>query len=165
MTSGPTSRSFMAAMTRVNVAKDRPARSSDQVAPAAVAAFLAALAFAGPVIVGDGPAEECRGRGRDGLGGDCVHAARHEAEVVGEGEQALAGLEGADGIPGVPQHGLRYEPVSAGDEVVVRVVVRHAEALDGAAQRRGRGRREVELHAVVELGGQLERLLAAGELQ
>uniref|UniRef100_A0A0A9DFL9 Uncharacterized protein n=2 Tax=Arundo donax TaxID=35708 RepID=A0A0A9DFL9_ARUDO len=34
MTSGPTPRSFMEAMTRVNVAKDRPARSSNQVAPA-----------------------------------------------------------------------------------------------------------------------------------
>jgi hypothetical protein len=96
---------------------------------------LAALAFAGPVVVGDGPVEECRGRGRGGLGGDCVHAVRHEAEVVGKGEQALAGLEGADGIPRVPQHSLRYEPVSAGDEVVVRVVVRHVEALGGAAAR------------------------------
>ncbi|BAS86568.1 Os03g0767650 [Oryza sativa Japonica Group] len=34
MISGPTFRSFMAAMTRVNVASDKPARSSNHVAPA-----------------------------------------------------------------------------------------------------------------------------------
>ena len=125
----------------------------------------AALAVAGPGVVGDGPAKERRGRGRGGLGGNGVHAAGHEAEAVGEGEEALTGLERADGVPGVPQDGLRYEPVGAGDEVVVRVVVGHAEALGRAAQRRGGGRREVELGAVAELGGQLERLRAAGELR
>jgi hypothetical protein len=48
---------------------------------------LAAVAVAGPVLFG--------------LGGDGVHAARHEAEVVGEGEQALARPERADGVPGM----------------------------------------------------------------
>jgi hypothetical protein len=110
---------------------------------------LAAVAVAGPVLFG--------------LGGDGVHAARHEAEVVGEGEQALARPERADGVPGIPRDGLGDEMVSAGDEVVLCVVVRHAQALGGAAQWHGGCRRDVYLHAVAELCGQLERLYAAGE--
>uniref|UniRef100_I1R703 Uncharacterized protein n=1 Tax=Oryza glaberrima TaxID=4538 RepID=I1R703_ORYGL len=49
-----------------------------------------------------------------------------------------------------------------GDEVVVGVVIGHAEALGGAAERRSGDRREVKLDAVAELGRQLlERLHAA----
>jgi hypothetical protein len=70
-----------------------------------------------------------------------------------------------DGVPGVPQDGVRDEPVGAHEEVVFAVVVGHSEALGCAAQRRGCCRREVELDAVAELGGQLECLGAAGEVR
>uniref|UniRef100_J3LT69 Uncharacterized protein n=1 Tax=Oryza brachyantha TaxID=4533 RepID=J3LT69_ORYBR len=152
----------MAAMTRVNVARDKPARSSNHVAPAP-ALFLRRGRSAPP------PAASVTGQPKRAVGVDAAALAAMAStqrdtrpRLSARGRRLSHDLRARMASLGFLRTVWEMN-LSAGDEVVVGVVVGHAEALRGAAQRSGGGGGGVELDAVAELGRLLERLRAAGE--
>jgi hypothetical protein len=104
-----------------------------------------------------------RSGGRAGLGRQRGDAAGDEVQVLSGGEHALAGLQRLDRVLPVGQH-VGQERLRLRDQVALRVVVRHVQVLRRAAQAHHVQRVQLDLHVVAELGRQLERLGAAGDV-
>ena len=109
------------------------------------------------------PDQRRGGVGVAGPGGERRDAARDEVQVLGGGEDALAGLQRLDGVLPVGEH-VGEEGLGLRDEVALGVVVRHAQVLGGAAEAHHVERVELDLDVVAELGRQLEGLGAAGDV-
>ncbi|KAF7094553.1 hypothetical protein CFC21_096852 [Triticum aestivum] len=96
------------------------------------------------------------------VAGDGGDEAGDEVGVLGGREQRLAGAQHGDGAGDAGEDGVAEERLGAELEVLVGEVVGHLQVARGAAEHGDVGDRDVDVDAVAELGGELERRGAPG---